>query len=300
MKNIITLCCLLLLWYTQAAAQWTWIRGSNTRNLNGVYGVKGEPSFLNDPGSRFASVTWTDPEGDLWLFGGDGYSTLSSTGLLNDLWKYDRAANTWTWMGGDHIRDQHGIYGIKGTASPTNKPGARRAAISWADASGKLWMFGGFGYAAAGPSGSLNDLWSYDRSTNMWTWVSGDHIINEHGIYGTQGIPQAINKPGARSGATAWKDPAGKLWLFGGNGQPESGAQGKLNDIWKYDPNNNQWTWIKGSKFRDLNGVYGSMGIPAMENTPGSREESISWMDANGALWLFGGMACRNPVHKDT
>ncbi|MBL0052495.1 MAG: hypothetical protein IPP29_13795 [Bacteroidetes bacterium] len=34
------------------------------------------------------------------LFGGFGEAN-SSTGLLNDLWKYDITNNEWAWMSGD-------------------------------------------------------------------------------------------------------------------------------------------------------------------------------------------------------
>ena len=38
-------------------------------------------------------------------------------------------------------------------------------------------------------------------------------------------------------------------------------------------------------------GVYGTKGVPDAANVPGAREESISWTDSHGNLWLFGGMA---------
>ena len=43
-----------------------------------------------------------------------------------------------------------GIYGTLGVASSSNFPGGRVGAISWADSSGNLWLFGGNGYDSAG------------------------------------------------------------------------------------------------------------------------------------------------------
>ena len=36
-------------------------------------------------------------------------------------------------------------------------------------------------------------------------------------------------------------------------------------------------------------GVYGTLGMPAAGNIPGSRHSASSWTDSSGNLWLFGG-----------
>ena len=54
-----------------------------------------------------------------------------------------------------------GVYGTQGTVAYTNVPGAREYAVSWRDASGNLWLFGGCGYDSTGTEGTLNDLWEY-------------------------------------------------------------------------------------------------------------------------------------------
>jgi hypothetical protein len=46
------------------------------------------PASNNVPGGRDSSVTWTDSNGDVWLFGGEGYDASGNFGWLNDLWKY--------------------------------------------------------------------------------------------------------------------------------------------------------------------------------------------------------------------
>jgi hypothetical protein len=55
--------------------------GSNEKNQYGLYGVKGVPDSNNIPGGRRGAVSWMDNNGNMWLFGGQGYSESSSTGI---------------------------------------------------------------------------------------------------------------------------------------------------------------------------------------------------------------------------
>ena len=197
------------------ANQWAWMNGDDRLPLHPVYGIQGVPSVNNTPGGRRSAATWNDALGNLWLFGGDGYSTRGGYGYLNDLWKYNPATNEWTWVKGDNTIEQFGVYGTQGTAAAGNKPGARYGSVSWSDASGNLWLFGGDSYTASS-YGDLNDLWKYNPATNQWTWVKGDNTSDQKGIYGTQGTAVAGNKPGARYGSVSWSDASGNLWLFGG------------------------------------------------------------------------------------
>jgi hypothetical protein len=143
------------LWrFDPATLEWTWVSGGNTGNEAGVYVTKGVPDPLNVPGARGGAVSWIDPEGRLWLFGGGG----------NDVWKFDPATVEWTWVSGaDSSILQQGVYGTKGIASPSNVPGARTDAASWIDSQGNLWLFGGKGILDVFMSGSLNDLWHGKR-----------------------------------------------------------------------------------------------------------------------------------------
>ena len=59
-----------------------------------------------------------------------------------------------------------------------------------------------------------------------------------------------------------------------------------LNDLWKFDGTN--WIWISGSD-TVVYGVYGTKGVGSPSNIPGGRQGSISWIDSNNNLWLFGG-----------
>ena len=269
--------------------QWTWMTGSSIIGQPGVYGTMLVPDASNTPGAREDAVSWTDPSGVLWLFGGVGRDNSYSNGKLNDLWKYDPATGNWTWMKGSNTMEQNGVYGTQGVAAAANTPGARYKPVSWTDPSGALWLFGGWGRDGAGNPGALNDLWKYDRGTNQWAWVKGSNTATALAVYGTKGTPAPSNTPGGRYGAAAWTDASGALWLFGGYGGDWDDSSGKLNDLWKYDPATGNWTWMKGSDTIDQSGVYGTLATPNAANTPGARLWCAAWPDATGALWLFGG-----------
>jgi N-acetylneuraminic acid mutarotase len=278
------------------ANQWAWISGSNTPNAIGVYGTKGTPSTTNVPGGRFGAASWIDSAGNLWLFGG---VIASGGGLfrLNDLWEYSPAAGTWTWVSGSNALNPAGIYGTKGTPSTANAPGGRQLAASWTDATGNLWLFGGWGLDSGSGEGPLNDLWEYSPSAGTWTWVSGSDMQSTIGTYGTKGAGSPTNVPGGRTNSAFWKDSAGNLWVFGGHGcdSTQCGLGGNpslimsLNDLWKYDPSAATWTWVSGSNVVNASGVFGSRGVPAATNMPGGRGGATAWIDCNNNLWLFGG-----------
>ena len=58
------------------------------------------------------------------------------------------SADTWTWVSGDSALNRTGVYGTKGVAAPTNRPGGRWAGASFCGAASDLWLFGGYGYPA--------------------------------------------------------------------------------------------------------------------------------------------------------
>ena len=266
--------------------EWAWVSGSDTVGATGVYTTLGSSSTTNVPSARGGAVSWIDASGNLWLFGGQGGG--SNNGDLNDLWEYSPTNKTWAWMGGSDTTGANGVYGTLGTPSTTNVPGARNSAVSWTDSSGNLWLFGGQGFASTG-SGNLNDLWKFTPATRTWTWMGGSNTAGASGIYGSLDVPSATNVPGARFRAVSWTDSSGNFWLFGGSGNDSGPYGGDLNDLWMYTPTNNTWTWMGGSSPAWASGVYGTLGTPSTTNVPGARGGAVSWTDAGGNLWLFGG-----------
>ena len=256
---------------------WTWVSGSNTVNQTGTYGTKGVPDSSNVPGARQKGLSWVDSAGNFWLFGGD------KSGAINDLWKYD--GTNWTWVSGSNIVKQAGSYGTKGVPDASNVPGARYFCLGWIDSSDNLWLFGGVVYDILGNQGLTNDLWKYD-GTN-WTWISGSSTLNQSGTYGTKGVPDSSNIPGARDDSISWIDSSGNFWLFGGYGYDSAGILDRLNDLWKYDGTN--WTWVSGNNTVRQAGNYGTKGVPDSSNIPSARFSSTGAADSSGNFWIFGG-----------
>ncbi|MGB6130464.1 MAG: kelch repeat-containing protein [Acidobacteriaceae bacterium] len=210
--------------------EWSWVSGSNVGDQAGVWGTKGEPDSANVPSSRYGAVSWTDPFGNLWLFGGSGSGSGNCTSCspqLGDLWRY--SGGEWTWMGGSNLNSQPGVYGTEGLASADNVPPPRDDAATWTDAEGDFWLFGGVG---AGDL-DLNDLWEYRNGE--WTWMNGSDQPCQNGTYGALGTPSSVNIPGARDGAVTWTDESGNLWFFGGEDTYCIGTA-TYNDLWEYQP----------------------------------------------------------------
>ena len=295
------------LWQFNSSTGWTWVGGSNSlpngylSGQPGVYGTLEAPAAGNAPGGRSGAVAWTDPRGNFWLFGGMGFDSADTQGNLNDLWEFSPSSEQWVWMSGSSTvggsGNQSGVYGAPGVPASGNVPGGRRDATGWTDSGGNLWLFGGFG-AGASTEGWLNDFWEFNSATLEWTWMGGSSGQGQSGSYGSIGTPAPGNIPGARESASAWTDSGGNLWLFGGYGYA-AGSRGDLNDLWEFNPFTSQWTWISGSNTIGSSGgqpgAYGTLGVIASGNTPGSREAAMNWIDGHGNLWLFGGSGYVGP-----
>jgi hypothetical protein len=179
--------------YNIAANKWTWVDGSNKANQDGSYGLQplvgpadttsaagtvgltgGSPGIF--PGSRWGGTSWTDKNGNLWLFGGWGLDSTGTNGngFLSDLWSYTPNATagqpgTWTWVKGSNTGGQNGVYGAETRPYFTNVnqgPGGRRGTMSWTNKvfnQTHLWLLGGQGYDSTSTNGNgfLSDLWRY-------------------------------------------------------------------------------------------------------------------------------------------
>jgi len=247
------------------------------------------------------------------MFGGQGVDSAGTTGLLNDLWEYSSSANKWTWIGPStsNIANQNGIYGTLGTGTGTTAPGGRQAAVLFADSSGNIWLFGGFGLDSVGTGNPgppvagaiLNDLWEFNITTKQWTWVSGANLANQTGNYGTQATSNlstgaAANVPGSRWGSVGWRDASNNLWIYGGWGYGTSTTvpTGFMDDIWQYQQSSGQWIWWKGISNANQNSVFATQpfglgeGVPFVNNIVGGRRGAAIWApDSSGFVSVFGG-----------
>jgi gliding motility-associated-like protein len=345
------------LWkYDVTTGLWTWMNGPNPLAPPGVsiYGVQGVPSPQNFPANGHNSnhnLTWTDLQGNLWLFGAgeDAIGSVNLNGYPNDLWKYDIATNQWTWMHGPNTSGVLPSYGTLQTPSLVNLPPAPfESGSRWIDNDGNLWMYGS----------EYDAMWKFDISINQWIWMSGQ----SQGVtipvnYGTKGVAAVSNTPGSRTIFTSFKDECGNFWFYDAY-SPLGGFFGSefTREMWMYNPSTYLWTWMVGDtvatsdydptfsqqcvptdslpgayswecrqawtdkdyrfwmfstyagnsselcmfdpvtlKFTWVagalstsSGVYGSQGIPATTNTPGSMLAACAFTAINGDLWLYG------------
>jgi hypothetical protein len=299
-----------------AVKEWVWMGGSRilpvcetdvnpSCDQHGVYGTLGVPDAKNLPGGRQEAASWTDREGNAWIFGGYGTDSTGLLGDLNDLWKFNTSTREWTWLAGSSTLipcadgyggcGRAGVYGTRGEPARGNLPGGRDGAVVWTGRDGEGWLFGGDGVDAFGNGGGLNDLWEFNPSTRAWAWMGGSNTGEDaFGVYGTLQTPATGNAPGHRYGAASWTDNRGDLWLFGGFGSDAADFGVGLNDLWKFDPSTDEWAWMGGNSTLPFDivgtsGFYGALNTPAFGNNPGSRAGAASWTDSKGNLWLFGG-----------
>lgn len=283
------------LWkYNPLTNLWTWMNGpQGNTNPAGVFGVQGVPSPLNYPQALgYGAINWVDENGDLWLYGG-----LNFTSQMDGLWRYHIPTNEWTWMKGT-IGNTTMVPGIQGQFNPLNTPGGINECKSAWVLNNQLWFFGG--QNAAGEQ--LGSLWCYDIATNNWCWKSGLTVPYYIGNYGTKGVSSPLNFPPARVSYTNWKDTADQFYLFAGDLTFGSSNIGN-NDVWRYSPALNEWTWIGGSSSINHPGYGQNYCDHDTMNIPRSRVENMSVQSGNkcaNAFWTFGGFSTSgHDFHND-
>jgi len=127
----------------------------------------------------------------------------------------------------------------------------------------------------------------------QWVWKSGSDSLSYPGHYGIQGVTDSLNAPPGLYEACEWTDSQGNFWLYGGWTTNRA-----TDDLWKFDPVTNKWTWMKGHNDSNQTPIYGNKGVPSAANTPGGRIACYSWSTKNGDLWLFGGFGGNNDLWK--
>ncbi len=281
------------LWkYTVSTNMWVWVSGAQyNTNPNGNYGIQGIPSVNNFPASRgFGANCWTDNYGDLWLYGGSGFSVP-----LNDLWRYHITTNEWTWVHGNNSisgANQLAVFGTVGIFSPTNTPGCKSEMKSgWVDLQNNLWLFGGQNIDTA--NYFKNDLWKYSIALNEWAFMKGDSIPYLAGNFGTQGIETSSNMPPAILSYSRWSDQYGNFYIYAGANIffSNPNVNQEYNTVWKFNVATNNWTWVSGSNIPNDTGQYITQCNPSSTNFPCSRFENMTVSAKQCAQlgWNFGG-----------
>ena len=210
--------------------------------------------------------------------GGSLANGVYTTGMINAACTVTATFSpAFTFVGGGRVPNVSAVYGVPGVTAGTNFPGSRDAAITWTDASGDLWMFGGF----SGYTGAL------DPTVGNFEGGTGREAVCPQGVYGTLGVAAVTNVPPPRVGSMQWTDASGNVWLFGGGGCDSAGAFVATT----------MWTWLAGSNTFDATGDFGTQGLAAATNIPGARAAPLTWKGATGTVWLFGGFQYDDPTN---
>ena len=234
------------------------------------------------PLPRTNPVTWADPEGFLWVFGGIGNDENNKFGCFGDLWKYYPMADKWELIKGEPNKV------TSDAKKPSAAPVGRRDSASWVDQNGNLWMFGG---RTAGDLFHLDDMWIFELSGNKWVQVTGSGETNVKPDYGTSKQYSKTSSPGSRSNSATWTDNDGNFWLFGGVSGSENTVIEIYNDLWMFNAEKRQWRKMGGSETTNqLNGIKNELDS-GDEIFPSSRHGASAWYDQkNNELWLYGGL----------
>lgn len=262
---------------------WTWMGGEPI--LQQVhYGTKGVADDQNTPGNVIGSYSWTDDNGDFWMY---GHGIVNPDYSKNVVWQLRETQ--WVWVAGDTLSTGSSVKGKKGLGDPKNTPGLQHGAAH-AHHNGLFYFFGGQGHIAPDPQYS-NDLWVWDGKE--WTWLQGSErsTVRNAGVYGIKNIASSENIPPSRQNATLWVDAEGNVWLFGGYKHSVF-----YHDLWKWDGTN--WTWVSGGKGAGVKGIYGTKGQPDIKNRPSARWGADGWTDSLGQLFLFGGFGKAGSADK--
>jgi tRNA A-37 threonylcarbamoyl transferase component Bud32 len=190
----------------------------------------------------------------------------------------------------------------------------RTDAISWVDPHDDLvWVFGGFGTLTldpTSPTGYLNDLWAWNKTSSAWSQVSPTNVLNEPGfIAEISGVPSPNNKPPARCCAAAFPDESGRLYFFGGFGmssilnQPSS-TPDFVGDMWVLETapfyRDRAWTWVSGGVTKPPPAAVWAPRPDAIVS-PGSRAWMECWTNKlTNEAFIFGSLGTSARISTST
>jgi len=220
--------------------------------LYGYYTALNEYSPKNCPGFKDVYLHWTTDH-SVFVYESIGYNEIFSgehEKVRVMLWEFDIETMLWRC-----VQDKIGTdisHGTKGVASPSNFPGIRKRSPTWTDEDNNLWLFCGEPIDTWYVGPDYIDLWKFDTSTQLWTFVNGEFSQDGYtGNYEERGVPSPTALPSRRPfGGSASPPPValtftdnnGDLVLYRGNGS---------NDLWKYNIADNEWVWLFGEDPKD-------------------------------------------------
>ncbi|RDD40100.1 Tip elongation aberrant protein 3 [Trichoplax sp. H2] len=295
--------------------EWIWFDGSYSKDQVSL--LPNKTTNRAYPGARYCTTSWTNYDGNIWLFGGTGFERKSdSASQLNSLWHYSATTGNWEVYLGDRSKNTPkprsraascGIHnklfvifgGFSGQMKalddlwlfsiqdknwtkikqrPKSYPKARSNAAYWCY-NGVMWVYGGRNTIGE----PFDDFWKLDLLTLTWKKLS----IKNH------------QTPGSRYGVITWT-VLDNLYLYGGHtGSDFEGhahlLRGMSSDLWAFSVKSQNWIKLAGSK-GIKSAQHGAIHVANKKNAPGCLADAASWTDNKGNLWMYGGAGCGSYV----
>jgi hypothetical protein len=281
-------------WSDNLIGTWTWLSGESLPYTVSSAGTTSSiPLFMG-------GSTAQDVDGYTgYVFGGQFFNWQS----MNLLYKMDLRNGTWIRLS-TTTNALPAPFGNRGVAysQSSSKPTSRIHSSFW-NVDDMLYIFGGtYDFAIM-----FNDMWTFNVSSLMWTWVNGNYSGNGLMTQSTVTIlgnaynsnsPLSSVWPPARFRSISWTfQQNSSLFFIGGHGifndstspyfnTSEDWWQRQGNDIWRYDIRTGFWHWISGSSLTRPSFSLKSNG-DAMDYPP-SVESTIPHTETwEENLWLI-------------
>jgi hypothetical protein len=217
------------------------------RNTSGVWAREYSPAESAIPttidgansvfGSRQLHSCTIDASDKIWIFGGNGPSSMDATNdfapLWNDLWTFDTKNTQAPW------RVEYGFassYNNNGTLvepfkyHDTNVPASRHYASNLVDRmDGTILLYGGYGFYE-GTASAKQDMWLFNMTTREWALAYGGIELDDLAITKTR-LEAEGNYAGSRfyhaiAGGT--RNLRGDMIFYGG----QTGEFSYYKDVW--------------------------------------------------------------------
>jgi hypothetical protein len=199
------------------ADQWTWISGAQSINTQSVHArVMAVGDSPATPPARWGAFMAAAADGKLWLIGGEGDS-----GYFADVWSFDPVSGAWAFEAGSQSRVTpfQSVHGrIRVPAASNLMAGRKDFAAAFDKRAGVIFISGGLGKDDSGYNVYLADVWSFNVTSKLFTFIGGTTAVNggAMGAYpavkGFDGGELRAARPNNYAGS-AWVDASGGLWL---------------------------------------------------------------------------------------
>jgi len=212
-----------------------WVGGVSNPDDYGNYAYlpTGTDQTIDYPEARINFSLCRASNGKFFLFGGQDPGGR----IMEDLWSWNPANEEWAWYWASNddyqVGNMRSVYFAQNSANQFNEVGSRKGSAVWIKSDTQLVVYGGYGIDQTFSERLLNDLWSFNPSTRLWTWISGGSGTM-YPVYGTKGIAADSVSPGANAYSAYTMDAQGDLWLFGGYGYSNVGYKKARNDLFEF------------------------------------------------------------------